>query len=307
VNQAPGHPLRAETGVAALGLAVAAFSLFAVGDAASKLVVAESTAGMALWGRSVAFAVVMLTLVRPRHWRSLLLDVPVRLVLLRSLFPFLGGVCIIISMAYVPLAQLTTVLFVAPLISMALGRTVLGETVNRWGWFAVALGLLGVVTITRPFDGSFSWVLLLPALGGIFTAIAQVLTRVVAQQAPPRSMVVYTMLVALLLSTLALPFVWQAPTSRQWLFLAMSGLCQAVGQACMIAAYLRAGASRIAPNTYAQLLTATLIGFAVFDEAPDVFSVFGAGLIVAGGLVSLKLAGRGPAAAVSPRRGGRRR
>ena len=85
MNQAPGHPLRAETGVAALGLAVAAFSLFAVGDAASKLVVAESNAGMALWGRSVAFAVVMLTLVRPRHWRSRFVGVGVRLV---------GGCCV---------------------------------------------------------------------------------------------------------------------------------------------------------------------------------------------------------------------
>lgn len=307
MNQAPRHPLQAESGLAALGLAVAAFSLFAVGDAASKLVVAESNAGMALWGRSVAFAAVMLALVRPRHWRSLLLDVPVRLVLLRSLFPFLAGVCAIVAMAYVPLAQVTTILFVAPLISMALGRTMLGESVNHWGWLAVVLGLLGVVTITRPFGGSFSWVLLIPALGGLFAAIAQVMTRFLAQQAPPRAILVYTMLVALLLSTLALPFVWQAPTPRQWLFLASSGLCQAVGQGCMIAAYVRAGASRIAPYSYAQLLTATLLGFVVFGEVPDLFGVLGAALIVAGGLVSLKLAGRGPAVAVSRERGGRSR
>ncbi|MFC7397775.1 DMT family transporter [Chelatococcus sp. GCM10030263] len=303
MNQAPRHPLQADTGLVALGLAVAAFSLFAVGDAASKLVVAESNAGMALWGRSLAFAIVMLPLVRPRHWRSVLLDVPVRLLLLRSVFPFLGGVCVIASMAYVPLAQVTTILFVAPLISMALGRLVLGEAVNRWGWLAVALGFLGVVIIMRPFGNGFSWVLLIPAMGGIFTAIAQVMTRFVAQLASPRSILVYTMLVALLLSTLALPFIWQTPTRGQWLFLASSGLCQAVGQACMIAAYVRAGASRIAPYSYAQLLTATLLGCLVFGEVPDLLSVLGAALIVAGGLVSLKFAGWRPAVAISMDRG----
>lgn len=299
MNQSVRHPLQAEAGLAALGLAVVAFSLSAVGDAASKVVVSESNAGMALWGRSLAFAAAMLPLVHPRRWRPVLLDVPVRLLLLRSLFPFLGGVCVIASMAYVPLAQVTTILFVAPLITVALGATFLGERVNRWGWLAVALGFLGMLIIVRPFGAAFSWLLLIPALGGQLTAIAQVMTRFVAGRAPPRSMLIYTMLVALLLSTLSLPFLWQTPTPRQWVFMALSGVCQAVGQACMIGAYIRAGASRIAPYSYAQLLTATLLGCFVFGELPDLPSLVGATFIVAGGFMSLRLAGRRPAFAMS--------
>ncbi|WP_439498140.1 DMT family transporter [Bosea sp. (in: a-proteobacteria)] len=279
-------------GLAALALAVAAFSLFAIGDAGSKLVVVESNAVIAMWGRSVAFALFLLVMIRPAQLKPALLRAPAKLLLLRSLFPYLGGLCVIVAMAHVPLAQVTTILFVAPLISMALGQVILGEPVNRWGWLAVALGFLGVLTIMRPFGGAFSWALLIPAIGGIFAALGQVMTRVVAQRTTPRSVLLYMVLVALTLSSLPLPFFWQAPTGQQWLLLALSGFCQAAGQFCMIAAYARATASRIAPYSYAQLLTATVLGFALFGELPDIFTVAGAALIVAGGLISLHLAGR---------------
>lgn len=287
-------------GLAALVLAVAGFSLFAVGDAASKLVVVESNAVFAIWGRSVVFAALFLFILRPGEWRAALTRGPVKLLLLRSIFPFLGGICVIVAMAYVPLAQVTTILFIAPLLSMALGKFLLGETVNRWGWLAVLLGFLGVLTIMRPFGSAFSWALLIPALGGLFAATGQVVTRIVAQRASSRAVLLYTMLVALTLSSLPLPFFWQTPTSGQWLLFGLSGLCQAAGQFAMIAAYARATASRLAPYSYAQLLTATLLGFAIFGEVPDVFTVIGAALIVAGGLISLHLAGRPSKPALVP-------
>lgn len=286
------HP---DEGTAALSFAITGFSLFAVGDAGSKLVVIESNAVMAMWGRSVAFALLILAMIGPRQWGPTLLRAPVRLVLLRSLFPFLGGVFVLTAMAYVSLAQVTTILFVAPLISMALGQFMLGERVNRWGWLAVALGFLGVLTIMRPFGAEFSWALLIPAAGGVFTALGQVMTRVAVQRTTLRTVLLYMAVVSLTLSSLPLPLFWQAPTVEQCLLLSLSGSCQAVGQLCMIAAYARATASCIAPYSYAQLLTATLLGFALFGEIPDVFTVAGAGLIVAGGLISLRLAGR-PAA-----------
>lgn len=285
---------QSDGGLATLALALTAFSLFAIGDAASKLIVIESNAVVAMWGRSVVFAALFLFILRPGEWRTALTRGPVKLLLLRSIFPFLAGSCVIFAMAYVPLAQLTTILFISPLLSMALGKLLLGETVNRWGWLAVLSGFLGVLTIMRPFGGDFSWTLLIPALAGLLAAFGQVMTRIVAQRAAPRTVLFYTMLVALVLSSLPLPFFWQAPTGEQWLLFGLSGICQAAGQFAMIAAYARATASRLAPYSYAQLLTATLLGFAIFGEVPDIFTVVGAALIVAGGLISLRLAGRPP-------------
>lgn len=279
-------------GVEALALAVAGFALFAAGDAASKLIVVESNTVTVLWGRSLAFLLVTVLLIGPHRVVPVLRGTPVRLLLLRSVFPCLGGLCVIGASAYLPLAQVTTVLFVAPLLSMVFGYHILGERVGPWGWVAVLLGFAGVLAIMRPFGGDFSWALVIPALGGVFAAMGQVLTRLVAQRTTPRAIVLYLALLMLALSSLPLPLFWQAPSAGQWWVLALAGACQALGQFSMVAAYARAAASRIAPYSYAQLLTAALLGFALFGEVPDAMTLLGAALIVAGGLISLRLAGR---------------
>lgn len=292
MSTAGSKALHRKYGTNALALAIVAFSLFAIGDTFSKFAVTETNIVLAMWGRSVALALMILMMIRPWQSWSTLTRAPVRLLLLRSIFPFLGGVCVIAAVAYMPLAEVTAILFIAPLISMVLGRLLLGERVNGWGWVAVVLGFLGVLIITRPYGISYSWVLLIPALGGVFTSLGQVMTRIVAQRTTWQAVLLYMALVSLTASSLPLPFFWQAPSAKQWLLLALSGFCQAAGQLCMIGAYARATASRVAPYSYAQLLTATAVGLAVFGELPDVFTVIGAAFIVAGGLLSLSLAGR---------------
>jgi drug/metabolite transporter (DMT)-like permease len=47
----------------------------------------------------------------------------------------------------------------------------------------------------------------------------------------------------------------------------------------------RASAGRIAPMTYVQLLVALLIGYFVYNNAPDIWALGGAALIIGGGLV----------------------
>lgn len=78
-------PLRdhrhSDGGLAALALALVAFSLFAVGDASSKLVVTESNAVIALWGRSVVFALLILAVIPPPQWKPTLQQALVKLLL----------------------------------------------------------------------------------------------------------------------------------------------------------------------------------------------------------------------------------
>ena len=47
----------------------------------------------------------------------------------------------------------------------------------------------------------------------------------------------------------------------------------------------RAGAATVAPATYVQLITASALGWLVFDNMPDLATIFGALIIVAAGLI----------------------
>jgi drug/metabolite transporter (DMT)-like permease len=59
---------------------------------------------------------------------------------------------------------------------------------------------------------------------------------------------------------------------------------------------MRAGASSIAPMTYVQLITASLLGWAMFASIPDLPTIAGSLVIVAAGLI-LWLDGRALASA----------
>jgi drug/metabolite transporter (DMT)-like permease len=80
------------------------------------------------------------------------------------------------------------------------------------------------------------------------------------------------------------PFFWIWPTPADWLLLfALAGL-GSVGHLAIVKALQIAPASFLQPFSYSLLLWATLVGFIVFGDVPDRFTMIGGGIVVASGL-----------------------
>ena len=79
-------------------------------------------------------------------------------------------------------------------------------------------------------------------------------------------------------------FFWQTPTPYQWLMLMWLGLIGAIGHYFMIKAFERAPASLLAPFDYVTLVWATLLGYFIFGDLPDGWTIIGGIIIVASGL-----------------------
>jgi drug/metabolite transporter (DMT)-like permease len=80
------------------------------------------------------------------------------------------------------------------------------------------------------------------------------------------------------------PFGFVAPTWHDILFGIVVGLASTVGQWIVVLAYRYADASVLAPFSYAQLLCVSILGFFIFGEVPDIWTITGAIIIVASGL-----------------------
>ena len=65
------------------------------------------------------------------------------------------------------------------------------------------------------------------------------------------------------------------------------GVLAALGHYLLILANERAGASVLAPFTYAQLVSAVGLGWVVFGDAPDVWVVVGGAVVAGSGLYVL--------------------
>jgi drug/metabolite transporter (DMT)-like permease len=189
------------------------------------------------------------------------------------------------SLKFLPLAEATAIAYLAPLFVTLLSVYFLKEKVDMARWIAVLCSFAGVVIIIRPGSGVFTWAALLPICNAITFAIYQIVTRRIAGLESPYTSIFYAGLVGCVLLSAILPDIWILPQSS-WhaAGFVTIGVLGALGHLILIKAYEYAPASRLAPFSYAQLIWVAIIGFFVFGDFPDGWSLLGMAILVVSGI-----------------------
>jgi drug/metabolite transporter (DMT)-like permease len=264
-----------------------------------KLLSAELATPQIVWGRYAFHLVIVLVLLRGRLGGVIATARP-EVQVARSLLMFAATSLSFLALRWLPLAEVAAIMFLTPVLVTALAAAVLGEPVGIRRWAAVATGFAGALVIIRPGLGAVHPAAFAAVLCAASYASYQITTRVVGDSAPPVVSLFYSCLVGVLASSLILPFVWRTPEAAGWVLLALSGTFGALGHLAMIAALARAPASVVTPFTYTQLIWATVAGFVLFGELPDLYTYVGAALIAGSGLYVMhreRVRRRGAAAA----------
>ncbi|CAN5615010.1 DMT family transporter [soil metagenome] len=266
--------------LAGIGLMLIALACFATLDTSTKISVSTVPVLMGVWFRYAFQAVVTTVFLLPMHGTALLRTAHPKYHVLRGALLLLTSILAFFSLRYMPLAEFTSIVLIAPLVITLLAATVLKEYVSPRRWALVAGGFIGTLVILRPGGGSFSWAVLLPIGLVLSNAWFQVLTSKLAQTENPLAMHFYTGWVGTLIASVALPFAWQAlPSWHWWALLCLMGLLGTVGHFLLILAFQRAPASTLTPYGYVQIAFAMLCGWIVFSHVPDLTSLVGIGMI----------------------------
>ncbi len=215
-----------------------------------------------------------------------------RLLVLRGLFGTVGLVCFYYTLVTLPLAESVVIANTAPILTAVLAALVLREPVSRRLVVAVACSACGVIAIARPavlFGGSvFAHEAVHPLgvvvgfVGATASACVYVLIRRIRDRESPLVMVFYFPLVTVPLS---LPFAiakWVWPTPAEWLILLGLGVATQMAQVHMTRGLVLVPAGRASAVAYIQVVLATLWGVVLFGEIPDLLTLGGAALIIAG-------------------------
>jgi len=274
------HPLRR-----ALPLVLLAGVFFSTLDATAKYLVRDHTLFLVVWARYVGQMLVTTPIawhrVGPGFWRTSNL----RIQLVRSLCLVIATLCFFGGLRYLPLAEASAITFLAPMCAIVLSMPVLGERPTRARWTSAIVGFAGILVLLRPGSAVFHPATGFLVLAAISNALYQLLTRKLPNDTPHTTLF-YSGLVGAAGLSLGLPFV-ETPdvmTVRDAMFLLVLGLLAGLGHWALIAAFLRAPASLIAPFTYLHMIWATFYGFASFGQLPDALSAVGMAIIVASGV-----------------------
>jgi drug/metabolite transporter (DMT)-like permease len=265
-------------------LTMLAMLCFAGMDAISKSLVADYAVGQMMWIRCALLCLFALFVAYRRGVRVAFRSQRPGLQIVRSLVAVVEGAVFVLAFRYLPLADTHAVAATSPLIVIALGVLFLGERAGPARWLAVMTGLVGVLLIVRPGFRTFDWPLFLPLFGAVLWAGYQILTRLAARHDQPDTTLLWSAIVAFIATTFVGPLEWQWPTTTAWALMVAISLIGAVAHYALIKALDYAEAGALQPYAYTLLVWATVLGFLVFGNVPDGWTVLGAAIVVASGL-----------------------
>jgi drug/metabolite transporter (DMT)-like permease len=109
---------------------------------------------------------------------------------------------------------------------------------------------------------------------------------------PAIRVVFYFSLTSSLIAALPLFWHWQTPPTNFWFPLFLIGVLSTIAQILMTRGYACAPAAQVGPFLYAIVVFAGLFGWALWEEVPDWLSFSGTLLVIAAGILTIRLGGR---------------
>ncbi|HEX8216391.1 MAG TPA: DMT family transporter [Allosphingosinicella sp.] len=192
------------------------------------------------------------------------------------------------ALAYLPLAESTTIGFAAPLFAVLLSALVLKEKVGRHRWSAVVLGFLGVLLVMRPEGRDLPAIgLALAIVSALGVGLVTITIRQIGRTEHPQTTVLWFSLISMLVLVCFLPFYGKAHDAGTWAILLALGGFGGFGQIFLTSSLRYAPVSVVVPFDYTQLLWAVMLGALIFGNAPPSTTWLGAAVIVASGLYTL--------------------
>ncbi len=257
---------------------------FAGMDTISKWLVVDYAVTEMMWIRSALFLLFAWFVVRKQGLRQALLSKRPVLQVVRCLIAVIEGGVFVLAFRYLPLADTHAVAAAAPLIVIVLGAIWLEERASLSRVVAVIGGFAGVLLIVRPGFRTVDWPLLLPVAGAVLWALYQLLTRLCSRQDSPDTSLAWAALVSFVATSFVGPLDWRWPSMGAWTLMIVIALMGAAAHYALIKALDYAEAGAVQPYAYSLLVWATVLGFLVFGQLPDGWTITGAAIVVLSGL-----------------------
>jgi drug/metabolite transporter (DMT)-like permease len=278
-----------------LGLIIltSGFVIMSLTDGVAKFLAAEVSAGEIAWGRFLFQCVLAVPfVVAATGWRSL---VPDRLLgnSMRGILLGGGSALFYVGLKKIPLADSAAIFFIQPFVLTILSALFEGEKVGWRRWSATAVGFGGALLVIQPSFSVFGPYALFPAGSAVCFAFYMLLNRRLRDSGSAMSMQTFASLTGMVTAAILLvlgnfagatDFAITAPTLPQWGILAAIGASAALGHYLMIVAFHYATPAVLAPTQYVQIISATVFGYFVFGDFPDLSKWIGIAIIVACGI-----------------------
>ncbi len=222
------------------------------------------------------------------------------LLLFRGFIGFVALLAFFYNIAHISLAEAMTYSRISPIFTAFFAYLFLKEKLSKYGWFAIFLGFIGILFITRPSGIlDFNKYDILGIFSGVGAALAYTAVRELRNYYDTRSIVLSFMGIGTL-GPIILMIIghFYAPSSLDWLFdkfvipkwndwwfIVFLGITATLAQIYMTKAYAFTKAGVIGAISYSNIIFSIFIGVALGDSFPNLSILFGIFIIIIAGVL----------------------
>jgi len=215
-----------------------------------------------------------------RHGPGLLRTTQFPRYLVRCLLGTLSMLCGFWAIGNLPLAQAVSLSYSTPLFVTITAALWLSEQVRARRWTAVVLGFVGVLAIVRPGTAEFSAGTLVAVSAAVISAVVAIQIKQLSGVEPADRIVVWTTILWVPMSLVPALTVWEWPQGITWLWLVAAGLLGTAGHMLWTRALKLGDVSALTPISFMQLPIVAVLGYFLFSESVDRWTITGAAIIL---------------------------
>lgn len=268
---------------------IGAMACFIVNDALVKYASQAMPAAQLIFLRSVMASVLVLAAARAMGATPRIREIARGWVAVRAAVDAVATMLFLVSLFHLPLANASAINMTSPLIITVLAVVFLGERLGPPRWVAVGVGFLGVGLIIQPQAEGFDGYALVCLLATLLLSVRDLVTRRVHADVPSILVTLSNMLAVMLLAGgLSVFEGWQPFRAFEIGLLAVAAVFLSSAYYLLVISTRRGDLSLVAPFRYSALLFATIVGFVVWGDTPNLLAWCGIVLIVASGIYLLR-------------------
>ena len=191
------------------------------------------------------------------------------------------------ALLLIPLAQVVSIEFTMPIWGAIIAALFLGENLTRFKLAAIAFGFIGILMIVRPgasFIDAGHMVALAAAIG---FAVSVTLTKVITREDSALTVIFLMFAIQTVIGAVPAYLTWKWPEPENWFWVAVVGLAGTFSHYCLSKAISLADITIVMPMDFLRVPLTVLVGYWVYSEGFDLYSIIGTVLILGANMLNL--------------------
>ena len=186
------------------------------------------------------------------------------------------------ALTMVPFEKISALHFIVPFIVTILAVIFLKEKIYIYRISALIIGFIGMLIILRPGIISISLGIQMTLFSSFLWAVVIIITKKLTKDDSAITILTYQYTFMSICSLFIVLFYWETPSISTFFIIFLAALCGSILHIALNHSYKLVDVSLTQPYSFLGLIFASIYGYFIFGEFPDLFTWLGALLIFIG-------------------------